>query len=196
MPRRGDSRRQLVLSLTPDPEMPSRAIGGTVQRHSNIVLIGDGPPFELIRLYKTRLYAKVDPEMYSDLSLIRWRREWMNGQSLKCYAKGVVRGRDTLMHRYVMQVTDPEIIVDHRYGDTLDNRREHLRQFTVEQNNWNRPMNIDRGLRWHRLRRQWRVDITAKSRRWHVGFFDTKDEAREARRLAEIAHFGFEMRDA
>jgi len=153
------------------------------------------PPYQLIRLYMTSLYVKVDPELYPVLSLIRWRKKAQNGRTGKWYASGSVGGRKVLMHRYILGCTDPSIYVDHRNGDTLDNRRIwNLREFTPLQNAWNRPGHEDRGLQWIPRRLQFRVHITVRGRRIDLGHYDTLAQARERRRRAEIEHYGFEMR--
>lgn len=157
-------------------------------------MIGPEPPYQLIRLYMTSLYVKVDPALYPALSLIRWRRRHM-GSGGKWYAAGSVGGVTVLMHRYIMGCTDPAIFIDHRTGDTLDNRKAwNLRESDALKNVWNRPGEDDRGLTWVARRLQYRVHITARGRRHDIGWFDTRESAREARRQAEITHYGFEMR--
>lgn len=48
------------------------------------------------------------------------------------------KGLNMRMHRIILGVNDPSIIVDHINGNGLDNRRENLRLCSVQQNNWNR----------------------------------------------------------
>src|SRR4051794_22284951 len=95
------------------------------------------PTYELIRLYGSNLYVKVDPDLYPRLRLYRWRKKAQNARTGKWYAVGSVGGRKVSMHRHIMGCTDPAIYIDHRNGDTLDNRREwNLREFTPLQNVW------------------------------------------------------------
>jgi hypothetical protein len=188
----------MALSLTGAIEIAGSGIGTTSQLApiaSAGVEIVTNPPVELIRLYRSQEYVKVDPELYGELNLVRWRGKRMNWRSPKLYAKGSVRGIDEAMHRVVMNCTDPDILVDHIYGDTLDNRRIHLRTGTVTDNNRNRALHQMRGLEWVRLRQQWRVCITVKDMRILIGHYDNESEAMEARRVAELAHYGFVMRE-
>jgi hypothetical protein len=46
------------------------------------------------------------------------------------------RGK-ALMHRLLLGLSDPTIMVDHKNGNPLDNRRENLRICTRQENNWN-----------------------------------------------------------
>jgi hypothetical protein len=188
----------MALSLTGAIEIAGRAVGTTGQltlvNPVGVEIVSE-PPFELIRLFRSQKYVKVDPELSGELNLVRWRGKRMNWRSSKLYAKGSVRGMDEAMHRLVMNCTDPEILVDHIHGDTLDNRRIHLREGTVTDNNRNRALDAMRGLEWVRLRQQWRVCITVSNMRILVGHYDTESEAMEARRVAELAHYGFMMRD-
>lgn len=48
-----------------------------------------------------------------------------------------IDGRTVLLHRLVMGVTDPKILIDHRWHDTCDNRKSQLRDATVTTNRRN-----------------------------------------------------------
>lgn len=80
--------------------------------------------------------AKVDPSDYERLT----RHSWYCRDG---YALTTVNGSEKRMHRMVLGVTDPLVIVDHRNGDRLDNRRANLRPFTPTQNANNRKDNLN-----------------------------------------------------
>ena len=46
------------------------------------------------------------------------------------------------MHRYIMNEKDPEVIIDHKNRDRLDNRRTNLRRYNLIQNANNRTDNV------------------------------------------------------
>lgn len=98
------------------------------------------------------------------------------------------RGRLVAIHRLVLGLTDPKILVDHINHDTLDNRRVNLRAVTPAQNMLNRrglPSHSKTGARCiHPI--AWLRDGTVivkfrvAVKKQHVGVFDTLREAQEA----------------
>ncbi len=89
-------------------------------------------------------YAVID---VADLQLVAPHRWCAATFRWRTYAITQVRdGRDRQqslrMHRLVMGVTDPEVLVDHRSLDGLDNRRANLRVASRTENAWNCPRPI------------------------------------------------------
>jgi hypothetical protein len=85
----------------------------------------------------------VDVDDYDWLSQWRWNRWYRSGGHWQVYAKrNVGPARSTVrMHREIMQRVDPRppieaggLVVDHRNGQTLDNRRANLRWLTGVEN--------------------------------------------------------------
>jgi len=58
------------------------------------------------------------------------------------YAKASINGGSVGMHRIIMGVTDPRMVVDHINQDKLDNRRTNLRVVTRGANNQNRSKEV------------------------------------------------------
>lgn len=86
----------------------------------------------LIKSKKTDYEAYVDYEDYPLISKYTWNRNVLKG-----YVG--TRGRDTerkeiKMHRLIMGVTDPNIIIDHINGNNMDNRKRNLRICSLSQN--------------------------------------------------------------
>jgi len=85
---------------------------------------------------KGKYFAKVDDEHYDELVKYNWS---------VCISKGLpyatlssAKGRPTIkMHRFIMQVTDPNVLIDHKNRDGLDNRKHNLRIATNKQNQTN-----------------------------------------------------------
>lgn len=80
-------------------------------------------------------FAKVDNKDYELVA----RHSWYYRDG---YALTKINNKEVRMHRYILQITDPEIIVDHINRNRLDNRRENLRPYTQIQNANNRSDNV------------------------------------------------------
>lgn len=83
-----------------------------------------------------QLDAIVDEQDYEHLRTIRWCVS-KNRKSGKTYAVGTINGKQVRMHRYLLQVTNPNVVIDHINGNGLDNRRANLRLATFAQNTTN-----------------------------------------------------------
>jgi hypothetical protein len=112
--------------------------------------------------------------------------KWENGKSMPRTLHGFLMNPPKGSH------------VDHINGNKLDNRRENLRVVTPQRNQVNRKRpnrnNTSgvRGVSWCResLHNPWKAQITAGGQNYHLGLFPTIEEALEARRAAELEHFG------
>lgn len=86
------------------------------------------------------------------------------------------------LHRIIAEAP-PGVLVDHRNGNTLDNRRENLRWCTNSQNAQNRS-DGHKGIAGYRgvtiERNRFRAKIKVGGQSIHIGYFDTPEEASEA----------------
>ncbi len=78
-----------------------------------------------------RKYALVDDQDFPIVSKYKW--SYRDG-----YAITKANGHDLRMHRLVANVYDPEVLVDHRDNNRLNNTRKNLRPFTPKENANNR----------------------------------------------------------
>ena len=76
-------------------------------------------------------FAKVDKEDYQLVQQYSWH--YRDG-----YAVTKINKKEVRMHRFVMNETRPEVIVDHKNRDRLDNTKANLRLYTPKQNANNR----------------------------------------------------------
>lgn len=88
------------------------------------------------------------------------------------------------MHRLIYKVETHEII-DHINGDGLDNRVANLRKADRAQNNWNSlasSLNKSgvKGVHWNRAAGKWTAGISARGKRYFLGYFTTIPEAKAA----------------
>jgi len=100
-----------------------------------------------------------------------------------------------LMHRLIV-AAPTDVMVDHRDGDGLNNRRFNLREASHSQNLMNqrrtrRPAASGiTGVYFDKVSAQWWSYIRVDGRSVRLGYFPTKVDAASARRAAELKHYG------
>jgi hypothetical protein len=141
-------------------------------------------------------FAIVDDEDFESLSAYKW-----------CYSKGyAVRNRNAAekaarggkrglipMHRQIMNPPD-DMDVDHKHGDTLDNRRSELRVCPHAKNQANQKIRSGKKAKYkgvHRVGNKWCAQIgSGPNRKRHLGMFDSQEEAALAYNAAAFKQFG------
>ncbi len=80
-----------------------------------------------------------------------------------------------LLHRFLMGVTDPKVIVDHRDRNPLNNKRSNLRFASASQNSANQRKSTHssrfRGVTWAKTRRKWQAQIGDNGKYRYLGYF-------------------------
>jgi hypothetical protein len=129
----------------------------------------------------------VDTSDLASVLGVKWHAQWNPG-TRSYYAIGVVKGRMTNAHRYILGLTDPSVTGDHINHDTLDNRRSNLRACTIGENNQNRLVissNTDvRGLSWESKRGRYHASVMVNGRN-HVKKFRADERAAAEQWLRE-----------
>lgn len=114
----------------------------------------------------------------------------VDGQGYICSDVG---GKNVLLHRFVLSITD-ERITDHINRNKTDNRKKNLRIVTRQQNNMNRgiPRNNTTGTKgvYKSKNGKYVAQIRKDRRLIHLGTYDTLEEARQVRIEKEIELFG------
>lgn len=136
----------------------------------------------------------IDDDDFERVSQFKWsasiRRK--DGEVTKVYAfrqVGPKKKRESVyLHRFIMEAA-PDICVDHRNSNGLDNRRENLRLATHAQNQHNRgkhPKNRSgfKGVTWNIALGKWHSQIKVNSGNVHLGYFTDIVEAAEAYKQA------------
>jgi hypothetical protein len=125
--------------------------------------------------------ALVDDDDFAGVNEYQWHitsRGYVAG-------KVIIDGAQKLvyLHRFLLNAP-PGQYVDHINGDRLDNQRDNLRLVTRAQNQWNRQVQRNRsgykGVSFHRRKRKFYARIQANGQRYHLGYFDTAEEAAQA----------------
>ena len=110
--------------------------------------------------------------------------------------RGVCVGRTNLLaHRVIyamhnsIEPCDLPDIIDHKDGDILNNRIDNLRPATTGQNMHNRRLNENntsghKGVSFKKKTKRWVANIRVDGVKIHLGYFDTAEEAGEARKKA------------
>jgi hypothetical protein len=144
--------------------------------------------------------ALVDDEDYEWLTQLKWC--WCNGYAVTS-TKGKkfrllfghlgIQTTQVKMHRLIMQAA-PEQEVDHRLGDTLDNRRSELRVVTDLQNHQNSTSRVGasrfKGVYWSKVCSAWHAKIMANRKNYHLGYHSDEEAAARAYDAAAIQLHG------
>lgn len=98
------------------------------------------------------------------------------------------------LHRVIMNAPIDKV-VDHINRDPTDNRKSNLRLCTTRENGKNLSKKKNNtsgivGVMWDKARNKWAAKIKVDYKSIHLGRFDSKDDAKLARKKAEIKYFG------
>lgn len=98
------------------------------------------------------------------------------------------------LHRFITDCPD-NMVVDHINHNPLDNRKCNLRICTQQENMMNQSINSKNtsgitGVVWNKQKNRWMAQIMCNKKNINLGLFNTKEEAIEARKQAELEYFG------
>jgi hypothetical protein len=153
---------------------------------------GDSAVFEgwvPVPLGRSGRYTIVDLSDWGRVLQFRWH------VSAQGYAVRRGKGeRGVSLHRFLLDAP-PGVEVDHRNGDSLDNRRTNLRLCSHAQNMANQRHRSGgtsrfRGVTRGRRHGRWFARIKVNYRGIHLGTFDDEREAAKAYDAAARLHFG------
>jgi len=144
-------------------------------------------PIQIISVNKDN-YTIVDVEDVIRISEYNW-----NISSGK-YANNNLVG---LLHRFIMNVTDSNIYVDHKNHNTLDNRKQNLRLCSPQENSFNQTIQNRnsksskyKGVFWDKGRNKWQTSIKYNQKRIYIGRYENEEEAAKAYDLVALNLFG------
>ena len=145
----------------------------------------------------------VDEDDYEYLIQYNWCAHRQRGDKYRAYRtywdNGYIKG--ILMHRLIMNVDDPKIIVDHINGDPLDNRKSNLRLCSNAENLRNRGKTIQnqsgyKGVSLYRVKKYkqkepvYMARIQYNSKQYFLGYYKSAEEAAIAYNKKALEFFG------
>jgi len=123
-------------------------------------------------------FALVDDSDFDKLTKqipYKWYARKESSGNVYAVRHSYIKSRSIRMHVAIMgHVTGKEI--DHRNGNTLDNRRCNLRHCTRAENQRNRGAQKNntsgyKGVSWYKGHNRWRVQIKHNGKKIHLGYF-------------------------
>jgi hypothetical protein len=143
----------------------------------------------------------VDDEDFERVNQYNWSYSNMSGNqyALRSVTKDDGKRTSQLLHRFIMgEENIPKgMLIDHKDGDGLDNRRSNLRVATHTQNiiNTKRPRkdiksSKYKGVHWDKERNKWASHVVVNKKRIYLGRFDSEKEAGLAYDIASEKHHG------
>ncbi len=149
-----------------------------------------------IPLFNGRV-ALCDAEDYPRLVQYRWSVDKrVHKDHVTFYAVHRIsengKQRSVGMHQLLMNA-GPDLVVDHKNTDGLDNRRSNLRIATTAQNQRNRRIDIAKGfhgIHWRKDVKKWQALIMLDRKNIHIGYFKSDFVAAIARDITAIVLHG------
>jgi hypothetical protein len=121
---------------------------------------------------KTDLFAIIDDTDLESAMLVKWYL------SPSGYVYGYFgHNNKRLLHRWLLNVVESHVLVDHRDRNPLNCRRENLRLCDCRLNTANSPRRINnqsgfKGVSWCTKEDAWRATITDHGKHRHIGYFN------------------------
>ncbi|WP_291734659.1 HNH endonuclease [Clostridium sp.] len=136
--------------------------------------------------------VKIDNDDLEKCSKLTWH--YAKNKDSK-YIQTRIKGKMIKLHRYIMNINNSNLVVDHINRNPLDNRKSNLRICSYKENSFNKSIRVDNtsgipGVSFHKTNKKWRAKIKYNNLTIHLGYFEDINEALINRRVAEEILFG------
>ena len=136
--------------------------------------------------------VKIDNDDLEKCSNLTWH--YAKNKDSK-YIQTRIKGKMIKLHRYIMNMNNSNLVVDHINRNPLDNRKSNLRICSYKENSFNKSIRVDNtsgipGVSFHKTNKKWRAKIKYNNLTIHLGYFEDINEALINRRVAEEILFG------
>lgn len=143
-------------------------------------------------------FSNVDDDDFEKLSQYKWYAAYSKtSKSYYAARTTTINGKrkNILMHREILGVTNPNILVDHIDHNTLDNRKQNIRLATnsLIQGNSRKQSNNTSGLKgisFLKRTGKWYSQIMINGKKNHLGYFGNAIDAAKAYNDAARKYFG------
>lgn len=128
----------------------------------------------------------IDDKDYNKINMLKWVIKVKSGYPIAVspyYDKNSKNTRYINMARYLMDVTDKKIDIDHKNGNTLDNKRStNLREGTHQENMFNQKIKSNnttgyKGVSFDSKRNKFRAYIVHNYKQIFLGYHRSKKKA-------------------
>lgn len=108
------------------------------------------------------------------------------------YLRIRINGKEVNFHRYLMNIYDPKIFIDHIDGNKLNNSKSNLRISNAQKNSMNRNKKINSKSKYFGIspkRKSWTASFTRENKKIFEKTFKSEEEAARYRDLYIITNY-------
>lgn len=133
-----------------------------------------------IPIKNTEIFAIIDDEDYDRVNSLVWYIAPNNR-----VVSELINGKRILLSRFILNVTDLSLDVDHKFHSLLDHRKSELRICTMSQNHLNslKQKNVSskyKGVYWSKHKNKWHAQVRYQKKNYHLGYFNNEEDAAKA----------------
>jgi len=169
---------------------------GCLQKEITSIIMKKYNTYDLSGEYGIGYTSNTNEPFYFDLEDYDLIKDycWSKDDNEYLYNRDNDTNKIIYIHRLIMNCPD-NMDVDHKFHDTLDNRKEFLRIVTTSQNGMNKVLMSNNtsgvtGVCWHSRDEKWVARIIVNGKVINLGQYDNFEDAVDVRKEAEKEYFG------